>query len=429
MVRELRSQDADCSIAQAAAVMGDWWSLLIVREVTRGHRRFDDLLGELGISRKVLTERLKHLVEHGVLTREPYQSGPVRYEYVLTDAGWALAPMLITMQDWADRWLLGDGTLTGVAAPRSAEATRIHALLGTHIPDPLRLPAAINHPPLNTDPTNSAHCTDRAESANRADSVNHPSATTHSTGTGAHTPAINDPTGTTHRPPPTTNETDNANRTDSANHPPPTDPLGPANRPPETADPKGTHGTHGTRDTGGTPGVDRTGDRGGPRVRPSVTLGRTASTEERTASLDVVADARATVLFAYPSTGMPAPLPPGWNQVPGAAGCTLENRIFRDRHPEFAAHDIAIHGVSTQRPDEQSAFAAAEDLPFPLLSDMDLHLAAALRLPTFRAGQALRLKRLILVVDRFRVIRHVIFPVLDIPAAITEALTAAEAIS
>ncbi|MEU8142687.1 winged helix-turn-helix transcriptional regulator [Nonomuraea sp. NPDC048901] len=307
MARELRSQDADCSIAQAAAVMGDWWSLLIVREVTRGHRRFDDLLGELGISRKVLTERLKHLVEHGVLTREPYQSGPVRYEYVLTDAGWALAPMLITMQDWADRWLLGDGTLTGVAAPRSQEAARVHALLGTHIPDPLQLPAAIN--------------------------------------------------------------------------------------------------------------------------RPSVAVGRTASTGERTASLDVVADARATVLFAYPSTGMPAPLPPGWNQVPGAAGCTLENRIFRDRHPEFAAHDIAIHGVSTQRPDEQATFAAAEDIPFPLLSDMDLRLAAALRLPTFRAGQALRLKRLILVVDRFRVIRHVIFPVLDIPAAITEALTAAEAIS
>ncbi|MFI7144228.1 winged helix-turn-helix transcriptional regulator [Nonomuraea sp. NPDC050022] len=382
MARELRSQDADCSIAQAAAVMGDWWSLLIVREVTRGHRRFDDLLGELGISRKVLTERLKHLVEHGVLTREPYQSGPVRYEYVLTDAGWALAPMLITMQDWADRWLLGDGTLTGVAAPRSQEAARVHALLGTHLPDPLRLPAVINRPPLTTDQTNGA----------------------------SYPPATTDPTST-------------ANRTDGANHPPPTtDPTSTANRPSATIDPKSPNATDGTEGTDGSRGIDRTGNPGDMVVRPSVAMSQTTS-------LDVVADARATVLFAYPSTGMPAPLPPGWNQVPGAAGCTLENRIFRDRHPEFAAHDIAVHGVSTQRPDEQAAFAAAEGIPFPLLSDMDLRLAAALRLPTFRAGQALRHKRLILVVDRFRVIRHVIFPVLDIPAAITEALSAAEASS
>lgn len=141
MARELRVQDAQCSIAQAAAVVGDWWSLLVVREVARGHRRFDELLGELGISRKVLTERLRHLVEHGVLAREPYQAGPVRHEYVLTDAGWALAPVLITMQDWADRWLLGDGSLTGVAEPASTEAARVHALLGTRVPAPLFLPS------------------------------------------------------------------------------------------------------------------------------------------------------------------------------------------------------------------------------------------------------------------------------------------------
>ncbi|MEV0348263.1 winged helix-turn-helix transcriptional regulator [Nonomuraea sp. NPDC050680] len=374
MARELRSQDADCSIAQAAAVMGDWWSLLIVREVTRGHRRFDDLLGELGISRKVLTERLKHLVEHGVLTREPYQSGPVRYEYVLTDAGWALAPMLITMQDWADRWLLGDGTLTGVAAPRSPEAARVHALLGTQIPGSLRLPAAINRLPVTTDQTNTIDLTDATDQTDATDHI-----------------------GSANR----TGRADRADRADSANQAGSTSQAGSANRLSFTTHSNGT-GVH---------------------------TQATTDPTDRTASLDVVADARATVLFAYPSTGMPAPLPPGWNQVPGAAGCTLENRIFRDRHPEFAAHDIAILGVSTQRPDEQAAFAAAEDIPFPLLSDMDLRLAAALRLPTFRAGQALRLKRLILVVDRSRVIRHVIFPVLDIPAAITEALTAAEVIS
>ncbi|MET8004113.1 winged helix-turn-helix transcriptional regulator [Nonomuraea glycinis] len=151
MSRQLRAQDAQCSIAQAAAVIGDWWSLLIVREVARGHRRFEDLLGELGISRKVLTERLKHLVEHGVLTRDPYQTRPVRHEYVLTDTGWALAPLLITMQDWADRWLLGDGALTALPENHNTETARVHGLLGTRIPAPLSLPANRPSPP-STEP-------------------------------------------------------------------------------------------------------------------------------------------------------------------------------------------------------------------------------------------------------------------------------------
>lgn len=326
MPRELRVQDTRCSIAQAAAVVGDWWSLLVVREVARGHRRFDELLGELGISRKVLTERLRHLVEHGVLAREPYQVGPVRHEYVLTDAGWALAPLLITMQDWADRWLLGDGSLTGLAEPASAEATRVHALLGTRVPAPLTLPA---------------HGRTSGGSAGEAE--------------------------------------------------------------------------HGAR-AGEAAGAGDTADRGA------------ASGTWAPLALDVVADAAATVLFCYPATGVPAPLPPGWDQVPGAVGCTLENRLFRDRASEFAAMGVAVHGVSTQRPDEQAAFAAAEDIPFALLSDMDLRLAAALRLPTFRAGQALRLKRTVLVIDRHRVIRHVAFPVLDIPQAVEESLRAARSL-
>ncbi|MEU8247484.1 winged helix-turn-helix transcriptional regulator [Nonomuraea sp. NPDC048916] len=362
MARELRAQDTQCSIAQAAAVIGDWWSLLIVREVTRGHHRFDDLLGELGISRKVLTERLKHLVEHGVLAREPYQTAPVRHEYVLTGAGWALAPMLITMQDWADRWLLGDGTLTGVATPQSAAAARLHALLGTQIPAPFLLPATL---PLPATPSLAATLPLPA------------TLPLHATPSLAATlPA-----------------------TSSAAEP----------RPPSPADARLT-----------APGPAASSAGSGPSPVPD---GRPPR------NVDVVADAAATVLFGFPATGVPSPLPPDWSQVPGAVGCTLENRLFRDREPEFAAHGIAIHGVSTQRPDEQAAFAAAEDIPFALLSDMDLRLAAALRLPTFRAGQALRLKRVILIADRARTVRHVIFPVLDIPEAVAESLEAARAIA
>lgn len=92
MVRSVPERDAACAIAQAAAVVGDWWSLLLVRETARGHHRFDALQEELGISRKVLTERLAHLVEAEVLEKVPYQSGPVRYEYRLTESGRGCCP-------------------------------------------------------------------------------------------------------------------------------------------------------------------------------------------------------------------------------------------------------------------------------------------------------------------------------------------------
>ena len=132
--------------------------------------------------------------------------------------------------------------------------------------------------------------------------------------------------------------------------------------------------------------------------------------------------AAATVLFTYPSTGRPNPHPAGWDAIPGTIGCTLENRLFRDRWPEFTAAGAAVRGVSTQRPEEQAAFAEAEHIPFPLLSDVDLEFSATLRLPSVRIGQQQRLKRLVLVVGSDRSVRHVIFPVVDIPAAIDEAL-------
>ncbi|WP_282694843.1 winged helix-turn-helix transcriptional regulator [Streptomyces sp. CC208A] len=291
MARAVPERDTACAVAQAAAVIGDWWSLLIVREAARGRYRFDELQRELDISRKVLTERLGHLVESGVLEKTPYQQGPPRYEYRLSAAGRALLPVLVSMQDWADRWVLGDGSLTATADADSAEAVRVHTLPGTRLPR-LSLPA-------------------------------------HTGGE--------------------------------------LDPMDPG--------------------------------------------------------------AAATVLFCYPATGRPSPLPDGWADIPGTVGCTLENRLFRDAYETFTAAGVAVRGVSTQRPDEQRAFAAAEDIPFPLLSDTDTRLAAALRLPTFRAGQLLRLKRLVLVVDRERTVRHVQFPVTDIPAAVHTALVLGRALA
>ncbi|MFI6624620.1 winged helix-turn-helix transcriptional regulator [Streptomyces sp. NPDC050528] len=276
--------DATCGIAAAAVVLGDWWNVLVLREIARGHVRFDALAAEIGLSRNVLTERLGRLVAHGVLRRSLYQRRPVRYEYVLTDAGRALLPLLVAMQDWGDRWALGDGSVTATADTDSAEHARVHALAGTRLPQDLQLP--------------------------------------------------------------------------------------------------------------GIQGADL------PVVSP---------------------DAPATVLFTYPGTGV------DWNEeIPGVAGCTLENRLFREAWPDFQRSGADVRGISTQLPHEQAEFARTEEIPHVLLSDAHHQLGAALRLPTFRGAGRLRLKRLILVVDAERTVRHALFPVDDIPHAVAESLRLAE---
>ncbi|WP_262061586.1 winged helix-turn-helix transcriptional regulator [Streptomyces sp. STR69] len=277
----MHNADETCGIAQAAVVLGDWWNVLVLREIARGHVRFDALAAGIGLSRNVLTERLGRLVASGVLLRRLYRRRPVRYEYVLTDAGLALLPLLVAMQDWGDRWMLGDGTLTATVAEDSAEHTRVHALPGTRLPDDLQLP--------------------------------------------------------------------------------------------------------------GIQGADL------PVVSP---------------------EAAATVLFTYPGTGIDWGEPP----IPGAEGCTLENRLFRDAWPDFRRAGVDVRGVSTQLPYEQAEFARVEEIPYPLLSDAAQQLAAALRLPTFRAAGRLRHKRLILILDAERTVRHTLFPVTDIPRAVAESL-------
>ncbi len=288
MPRATWSPDADCGIAHALGVVGDWWTLLIIRDIARGFDRFDALAAELKISRRVLTERLDHLVAAGVIERA---DAPVRHRYVLTNRGEALLPVLVALQDWGDRFVLGDGSVSATAGDQNPQSHRVRDLIGTRVPTPLRLDASI----------------------------------------------------------------------------------------------------------------------GG-----------------RTAPADLVsADAAATVIFGYPATSQPSRMPDGYWDIAGTAGCTLENRLFRDRYAEFTAAGIAVHGMSSQRPDEQRAFAAAESIPFPLFSDEDQQAAAALRLPVFRAADTIRLKRLILVVTRDRTIIAARFPITDIAEAVQWSLTAA----
>lgn len=215
-------------------------------DVARGHQRFDDLVSELAISRRVLADRLAHLVDRGLLERTAYQDNPPRFDYRLTARGRALLPVLVGLQDWGDRWVLGDG--------------------------------------------------------------------------------------------------------------------------------------------------------------------------------EVTATSTSGVLFTYPATGAPSPLPQGWSEVPGAAGCTLENRMFRDRHDAFVRAGVSVQGVSTQRPEEQREFARLEQIPFPLLSDAGMQLTSALRLPTVRVADQTRLRRLVLVIDQQRVVAAARYPVLDIAAAVTWSL-------
>ncbi|GAA1579484.1 winged helix-turn-helix transcriptional regulator [Kribbella karoonensis] len=280
MRRSTFSPEPDCAIAQSLGVIGDGWELLIVRDLARGLSRFDELAGSLHISRKVLTERLNGLVDSQIVNKTAYQDRPTRYAYQLTPRGRALLPVLVALQDWGDRWLLGDGSLTGTNDADEPPAQRLHELVGQQI----------------------------------------------------------------------------------------------------------------------------------PRIALPSTAGRTVDI------LDV--DSRATVLFGYPATGRPTPLPDGWEDIAGTTGCTLENRLFAGRYGDFMDQGIAVRGVSTQRPDEQQAFAEVEDIPHLLLSDLELELAAALRLPTFRAGGYERLKRVVLIVGADRVVQAVRYPVTDIAEAV-----------
>ncbi|MFC7487378.1 winged helix-turn-helix transcriptional regulator [Knoellia sp. CPCC 206453] len=280
--------DEDCGIAQSLGVLGDWWTFLIVRDVAGGVTRFDALQRELGISRRALTERLAGLVADGVLSKEPYSTRPPRHDYVLTPKGQGLLPVLVALQDWGARHVLGDGSVSAGITADSAESRRVGELVGHALP-PITL--------------------------TRHDGI--PVGLSVSSGPGSW-----------------------------------------------------------------------------------------------------------TVLFCMPGAWAPAAqgYSPGWGEIPGAAGCTVEAMAYAAQHAAFAARGVVVHGVSTQRPDQQAAFAEHASLPYVLLSDEDVALAGALRLPTFRAGGVDRLKRVTLVVDPAGVVRAVQAPVTDPAGSAVEML-------
>jgi DNA-binding HxlR family transcriptional regulator len=100
--------DMACSIARTLDVVGEPWSPLILRDIWVGITRFEQLQHDLGISRKVLAERLKWLVESGVLERRVYSNRPLRHDYALTAKGLELVDLLLVMVRWGDRWTAGE---------------------------------------------------------------------------------------------------------------------------------------------------------------------------------------------------------------------------------------------------------------------------------------------------------------------------------
>jgi len=139
-----------------------------------------------------------------------------------------------------------------------------------------------------------------------------------------------------------------------------------------------------------------------PHVRLRSTRGRL---------VDVASAAPRFVLFAYPRTGVPGePAPPGWDEIPGARGCTPQSCAYRDLHAEFRALGHEVFGLSTNSPAHQAEFVSRMAIPYEMLSDEGFALTDAMRLPTFEYRGARLLKRLALVVEQGRV-RKAFYPV------------------
>lgn len=122
-MRKASFADMHCSIAQSLEIVGEWWTLLILRDSFLGVRRFEDFVSRLGIARNVLTNRLDTLVEAGVLERRAYDEARGRYDYVLTDKGRALWPVMTALRQWGDEWVLGEGAAPVLVEHHAADGS------------------------------------------------------------------------------------------------------------------------------------------------------------------------------------------------------------------------------------------------------------------------------------------------------------------
>jgi peroxiredoxin len=152
-------------------------------------------------------------------------------------------------------------------------------------------------------------------------------------------------------------------------------------------------------------------DDGACRHLPGIRLPSVALPSTGGRMMDLSALTGRTVLYCYPRTGRPDEEPPsGWNQIPGARGCTPQSCAFRDHYREVKALGAEVFGLSTQSNSAQREAAEQLHLPFELLSDEDLDFANALRLPTFKVESMTLIKRLTLISAGGRIVK-VFYPV------------------
>jgi len=107
-VKRTRLEESTCPVARSLDIIGDWWSLLIVRDALRGLKRFGEFQKSLGIAKNMLASRLKQLVEEGILVLQPASDGSAWQEYVLTEKGRALQTVLVALSQWGNDFLFAD---------------------------------------------------------------------------------------------------------------------------------------------------------------------------------------------------------------------------------------------------------------------------------------------------------------------------------
>ena len=109
MVRRTSHKTTSCPVARPLDAIGDWWSLLIVRDAFDGLRRFGEFQRSLGLAKNILAARLRNLVEHGILATAPASDGSAYQEYVLTDKGRGLFPVLVALRQWGEDYFFDPG--------------------------------------------------------------------------------------------------------------------------------------------------------------------------------------------------------------------------------------------------------------------------------------------------------------------------------
>lgn len=109
IMREHDIEHLTCSVARTIGVVGERWTLLLLREFFLGSHRFEILQAHTGISSRTLTDRLQRLQQFGIITAVAYQENPLRYEYHLTDKGLDLYPIIVSLTRWGDRWMRAKG--------------------------------------------------------------------------------------------------------------------------------------------------------------------------------------------------------------------------------------------------------------------------------------------------------------------------------